>query len=128
MRVPMQPATVVAELKLTENWACARRCPSGYSSRSRRLGGGKRQGAGADRAVVPLMLFIMATILMIQLAELSAAVPGIRGRAAGADRRRRGAVAKPCAARFRRHPRRAGAVGILIRNSVILIVQIEESG
>ena len=71
------------------------------------------------------MLFIMATILMIQLQNFQPAVPGVRGGAAG--------VIGVSAALLLSHKPMGfvailgilALIGILIRNSVILIIQIE---
>ena len=92
----------------------------------RRLRGGKRQEPVADIvAVVPLMLFVMATVLMIRAAELPSPVPGVCGRAACRDRRRHGLLPSGAPLGFVAILGVLALIGILVRNSVILIVQIE---
>ena len=71
------------------------------------------------------MLFIMATILMVQLQSF-AAVPGGGGGAARADRRGGGDAAQRAPMGFVAILGVLALVGILIRNSVILVVQIED--
>jgi multidrug efflux pump subunit AcrB len=125
VRGPVQPATVVAELKPgIEGLRAA--LPIGYSIAT---GGaveesGKAQGPIA--AVAPLMLFIMATILMIQLqsfqrlflvfAVAPLALIGVVT-ALVPSRAPLGFVAILGV---------LALIGILIRNSVILIIQIED--
>ena len=87
----------------------AEQLPAGYSVA---LGGAVEESAKSQapiEAVVPLMLFIMATILMIQLQSFQRLVPGVRGRTACLDRRGLGFAAERSASRIRRHPGRAGA-------------------
>ena len=75
----------------------------------------------------PLMLFLMVTILMVQLHELPAAVPGAADGAAGAHRRGRGAAARRGAPMgFVAILGVISLIGMVIRNSVILIDQIDE--
>jgi multidrug efflux pump subunit AcrB len=125
VRGPVQPATAVAELK-PKMQALRATLPIGYSIVA---GGaveesGKAQGPIA--AVAPLMLFIMATILMIQLQSfqrlfLVFAVAPL-------------ALIGVVAALLPSHAPLGfvailgvlALIGILIRNSVILIIQIED--
>ena len=101
--------------------------PAGYDVE---VGGAVEESAKAQgpiAAVAPLMLFIMATILMIQLQVLPATVSGLRRRAARADRRGRSRLLPSNAPMgFVAILGVLALIGILIRNSVILIVQIED--
>ena len=120
----MQPNTVVEQLA-PQVADFAKRLPGGYSVA---VGGSVEESAksqGPIKAVIPLMLFVMATILMIQLQSFSRlflvcavaplAVVGVvlallpSGAPLGFV-----AILGVLA-----------LIGILIRNSVILIVQIE---
>ena len=95
----VQPKTIVDQLS-AQVAEFAKQLPAGYSVA---LGGAVEESAKSQKpiaAVVPLMLFVMATILMIQLQSFHRLFLVF-------------AVA-PLA-----------LIGILIRNSVILIVQIE---
>ncbi|MDR6670030.1 efflux RND transporter permease subunit [Rhizobium sp. 1399] len=121
---PTQPATIVAELqpKVDE---FRKGLPSGYRIVD---GGSVEESAKAQGpivAVAPLMLFIMATILMIQLQSFSRLFLVF----AVAPTALIGVVA---ALLFSNSPMGFVAIlgvlaliGILIRNSVILVVQIE---
>jgi multidrug efflux pump subunit AcrB len=125
IRGPAQPATVVQQLapKVDD---FRRTLPAGYGIE---VAGpveesGKSQGPIA--AVVPLMIFVMATILMIQLQSfqrlflvVAVAPLGLIGVVAAMlpSRAPMGFVAILGV---------LALIGILIRNSVILIVQIEE--
>ena len=64
----LQPATVV-EPAASPRWTkFAAEPAAGLLDRGRRHGRGKRQGRAArSPTVVPLMLFLMATVLMMQL-------------------------------------------------------------
>ena len=108
--------------------AFAKTLPAGYTVE---VGGAVEESAKAQgpiAAVVPLMLLVMATILMIQLQSFHRLFLVVAVAPLGADRRGRGAC---CRAARRSASSRSWAcsrsIGILIRNSVILIVQIEES-
>ena len=125
VRGPVQPATVVAELKPKIDRLVAT-LPIGYSIAT---GGaveesGKAQGPIA--AVAPLMLFIMATILMIQLQSFQRLFLVF----AVAPLALIGVVAALLPSRaplgFVAILGVLALIGILIRNSVILIIQIEE--
>ncbi|MGO4559141.1 efflux RND transporter permease subunit [Rhizobiales bacterium 3FA27D7] len=119
------PDTVVNELKPTVD-AFIAKLPQGYSVAT---GGSVEESAksqGPIAAVVPLMLFVMATILMIQLQSfqrlfLVVAVAPL------------GLIGVVVALLSSNSPMGFVAllgvlalIGILIRNSVILIVQIED--
>jgi multidrug efflux pump len=125
IRDDVQPNTVVEQLA-PRVASFAKRLPSGYAVT---VGGAVEESAksqGPIKAVVPLMLFIMATILMIQLQSFSRlflvcavaplALVGVvlallpSGAPLGFV-----AILGVLA-----------LIGILIRNSVILIVQIEQ--
>jgi len=120
----VQPATVVQELAPAVK-AFAETLPQEYKVE---VGGAVEESAKAQdpiNAVMPLMLFVMATILMIQLQSFSrlflvfAVAPlAVIGVAAAllASRSPMGFVAILGI---------LALIGILIRNSVILIVQIE---
>ena len=110
------PATVVNELKPSLD-AFIAKLPPGYSVQTAGSVEESANSQGPIAAVVPLMLFIMATILMVQLQSfqrlfligvVAALVPS------GAPL---GFVAILGV---------LALIGILIRNSVILIVQIED--
>jgi multidrug efflux pump subunit AcrB len=122
---PTQPATIVQELSGRVD-EFKRTLPAGYRLE---IGGPVEESAksqGPIAAVVPLMLFVMATILMIQLQSfqrlfmvIAVAPLGLIGVVAAMlpSNSPMGFVALLGV---------LALVGILIRNSVILIVQIEE--
>ncbi len=125
VRGPMQPATVVTEIKPRID-ALVAKLPIGYQIVA---GGaveesGKAQGPIA--AVAPLMLFIMATILMIQLQSFQRLFLVF----AVAPLALIGVVAALLPSRaplgFVAILGVLALIGILIRNSVILIIQIED--
>lgn len=119
------PATVVAELKPTID-AFNAKLPAGYAVAT---GGTVEESAksqGPIIAVVPIMLFVMATVLMIQLQSfqrlflvVAVAPLGLIGVVAALV-----PTGQPMG--FVAVLGVLALVGILIRNSVILIVQIEE--
>ena len=122
---PTQPATIIQQLSGRVN-EFQRALPAGYRLE---IGGPVEESAKSQRpiaAVVPLMLFVMATILMIQLQSfqrlfmvIAVAPLGLIGVVAAMlpSNSPMGFVALLGV---------LALVGILIRNSVILIVQIEE--
>ena len=121
----VQPATVVNQLKAPIE-AFAAKLPAGYSVV---VGGSVEQSAKSQApivAVVPIMLFIMATILMIQLQSFHRLFLVF----AVAPLALIGVVAAllPSGAPlgFVAILGVLALIGILIRNSVILIVQIEQ--
>ncbi len=125
MRGPVQPATAVTELA-PKIAALKAQLPIGYSIVA---GGaveesGKAQGPIA--AVAPIMLFIMATILMIQLQSFQRLFLVF----AVAPLALIGVVAALLPSRaplgFVAILGVLALIGILIRNSVILIIQIED--
>jgi multidrug efflux pump subunit AcrB len=97
----VQPATVVSQMD-KDVAAFRAAMPSGYSVT---VGGTVEESANSagvrSSAVVPLMLFVMATILMMQLQSFSAAFPGDRS---GASRRSSAWWHRPC---WRAAPRSA---------------------
>ena len=104
----VQPKTVVDQLA-PQVEEFAKGLPAGYSVA---VGGAVEESAKSQapiEAVVPLMLFIMATILMIQLQSFHRLVPGVRGRAACLDRRGVGFAAERSASRIRCDSRCTGA-------------------
>ncbi|WP_395448847.1 efflux RND transporter permease subunit [Aminobacter sp. UC22_36] len=119
------PDTVVAELKPSIE-AFAAKLPDGYTVVT---GGSVEESANSQGpiiAVVPLMLFIMATVLMLQLQSfqrlflvVAVAPLGLIGVVAALL-----PTGQPLG--FVAILGVLALVGILIRNSVILIVQIEE--
>ncbi len=119
------PATVVKELKPSVD-AFIAKLPAGYAVAT---GGSVEQSAlsqGPIAAVVPLMLFIIATILMIQLQSfqrlflvVAVAPLGLIGVVAAL-------LPSGAPLGFVAILGVLALIGILIRNSVILIVQIEE--
>lgn len=119
------PDTVVNELKPTVN-AFIAKLPAGYNVVT---GGSVEESAksqGPIAAVVPLMLFVMATILMIQLQSfqrlflvVAVAPLGLIGVVVAL-------VASASPMGFVALLGVLALIGILIRNSVILIVQIED--
>ncbi|GAA2845333.1 multidrug efflux pump subunit AcrB [Aminobacter aminovorans] len=119
------PDTVVAELKPAID-AFAAKLPDGYTVVT---GGSVEESANSQGpiiAVVPLMLFIMATVLMLQLQSfqrlflvVAVAPLGLIGVVAALL-----PTGQPLG--FVAILGVLALVGILIRNSVILIVQIEE--
>ena len=122
---PTQPATIVQQLSGRVD-EFKRTLPAGYRLE---IGGPVEESAksqGPIAAVVPLMLFVMATILMIQLQSfqrlfmvIAVAPLGLIGVVAAMlpSNSPMGFVALLGV---------LALIGILIRNSVILIVQIEE--
>jgi len=121
---PTQPATIVAELQPKVD-AFRKGLPSGYHVVD---GGSVEESAKAQGpivAVAPLMLFIMATILMIQLQSFSRLFLVF----AVAPLALIGVVAALLLSNaplgFVAILGVLALIGILIRNSVILIVQIE---
>ncbi|MFE0016286.1 efflux RND transporter permease subunit [Mesorhizobium sp. NPDC059054] len=119
------PDTVVNELKPTVE-AFIAKLPAGYSVAT---GGSVEESAksqGPIAAVVPLMLFVMATILMIQLQSfqrlflvVAVAPLGLIGVVVAL-------VSSSSPMGFVALLGVLALIGILIRNSVILIVQIED--
>src|SRR6185437_603149 len=125
VRGPVQPATVVAELEPKID-ALRATLPIGYSIVA---GGSVEESAKAQGpivAVAPLMLFIMATILMIQLQSFQRLFLVF----AVAPLALIGVVAALLPSRaplgFVAILGVLALIGILIRNAVILIVQIED--
>ncbi|CAN7406421.1 efflux RND transporter permease subunit [Pararhizobium sp. LjRoot255] len=122
---PTQPATVVAQLE-KDVAAFAEKLPPGYKVAV----GGSVEESGKSQApiaaVVPLMLFIMATILMIQLQSFSRLFLVF----AVAPLALIGVVAALLSSNspmgFVAILGILALIGILIRNSVILVVQIED--
>ena len=120
-----QPATIVNELKPAVE-AFTAKLPPGYSVE---IGGSVEESAksqGPIVAVVPLMLFVMATILMIQLQSfqrlflvVAVAPLGLIGVVAAL-------LPSGAPLGFVAILGVLALIGILIRNSVILIVQIED--
>ena len=125
VRGPVQAATVVSELKPGME-ALRAALPTGYSIAT---GGAVEESAksqGPIAAVAPLMLFIMATILMIQLQSFQRLFLVF----AVAPLALIGVVAALVPAHaplgFVAILGVLALIGILIRNSVILIIQIED--
>ena len=98
----VQPATVVTRAGAAgEDF---RRGPAArIQGRGRRRGRGKRQGAGPDQRGHAADAVRHGDDPDDPVAELQPAVPGLRGGAAGAHRRGRGAAAEPFADGLRRH-------------------------
>jgi multidrug efflux pump len=122
---PTQPATIVQQLSGRVD-EFKRTLPAGYRLE---IGGPVEESAksqGPIAAVVPLMLFTMATILMIQLQSFQRLVMVIAVAPLGLI----GVVAALLPSNspmgFVAILGVLALIGILIRNSVILIVQIEE--
>ena len=122
---PTQPATIVQQLSGRVD-EFKRTLPAGYRLE---IGGPVEESAksqGPIVAVVPLMLFVMATILMIQLQDFQRLVMVIAVAPLGLI----GVVAAMLPSNspmgFIALLGVLALAGILIRNSVILIVQIEE--
>ena len=102
-----QPKTVVDQLA-PQVAEFAKGLPAGYAVA---IGGAVEESAKSQApivAVVPLMLFIMATILMISAAKFCSAVSGVRSRAARPDRRGVGFAAERGASGVRCDPWRSG--------------------
>ena len=125
MRGPVQPATAVAELQ-PKIAALQAKLPIGYAIVA---GGSVEESAKAQgpiAAVAPIMLFIMATILMIQLQSFQRLFLVF----AVAPLALIGVVAALLPSRaplgFVAILGVLALIGILIRNSVILIIQIED--
>ena len=121
----LQPATVVDQLAPAVN-AFIAKLPEGYQVQTAGAVEESAKGQGPIAAIVPVMLFVMATLLMIQLQSfqrlflvVAVAPLGLIGVVAALlpSRAPLGFVAILGV---------LALIGILIRNSVILIVQIEE--
>ncbi|TIV85532.1 MAG: efflux RND transporter permease subunit, partial [Mesorhizobium sp.] len=119
------PATVVNELKPSVD-AFIAKLPPGYSVETAGSVEESAKSQGPIAAVVPLMLFIMATILMVQLQSfqrlflvVAVAPLGLIGVVAAL-------VPSGAPLGFVAILGVLALIGILIRNSVILIVQIED--
>ncbi|WP_192249894.1 efflux RND transporter permease subunit [Mesorhizobium caraganae] len=119
------PATVVNELKPSVD-AFIAKLPPGYSVATAGSVEESAKSQGPIAAVVPLMLFVMATILMIQLQSfqrlflvVAVAPLGLIGVVAAL-------VPSGAPLGFVAILGVLALIGILIRNSVILIVQIED--
>ncbi|MBM2710915.1 efflux RND transporter permease subunit [Mesorhizobium caraganae] len=119
------PATVVNELKPSVD-AFIAKLPPGYSVATAGSVEESVKSQGPIAAVVPLMLFVMATILMIQLQSfqrlflvVAVAPLGLIGVVAAL-------VPSGAPLGFVAILGVLALIGILIRNSVILIVQIED--
>lgn len=120
----VQPATVVAQLE-KDVQGFIDQLPAGYSVATGGAVEESAKGQGPIGAVVPLMLFVMATILMIQLQSfgrlflvISVAPLGLIGVVAAL-------VPSGAPLGFVAILGVLALIGILIRNSVILVVQIE---
>ncbi len=126
----VQPATVVAQLEKQVK-EFAEQLPAGYSVATGGAVEESAKGQGPIAAVVPLMLFTMTTILMVQLQSfsrlflvISVAPLGLIGVVAAL-------LPSGAPLGFVAILGVLALIGILIRNSVILVVQIEtlrESG
>ncbi|RVB60929.1 efflux RND transporter permease subunit, partial [Mesorhizobium sp. M7A.F.Ca.CA.002.03.2.1] len=119
------PATVVNELKPSVD-AFTAKLPPGYSIATAGSVEESAKSQGPIAAVVPLMLFVMATILMVQLQSfqrlflvVAVAPLGLIGVVAAL-------VPSGAPLGFVAILGVLALIGILIRNSVILIVQIED--
>lgn len=119
------PATVVNELKPAVD-AFIAKLPPGYSVETAGSVEESAKSQGPIAAVVPLMLFVMATILMVQLQSfqrlflvVAVAPLGLIGVVAAL-------VPSGAPLGFVAILGVLALIGILIRNSVILIVQIED--
>ncbi len=120
----VQPATVAAELeKEIESFKDA--LPAGYSVATGGAVEESAKGQGPIIAVVPLMLFVMATILMIQLQSFSRLVLVISVAPLGLIGVVAALVPSGAPLGFVAILGVLALIGILIRNSVILVVQIE---
>ena len=121
----VQPKTVVDQLapKVAEFTKAAAR---GIFGGDGRCGRRERQEPSSDRGGRSSDALHHGDNPDGAVAELSPAVPGVRRRAARGDRRRHGPAAERSASGFVAILGVLALIGILIRNSVILIVQIEE--
>jgi multidrug efflux pump subunit AcrB len=126
IRDAVQPATVVEKLK-PQIAAFVAKLPAGFSVATGGSVEESTKGQAPILAVVPLMLFIMATILMVQLQSFQRLFLVF----AVAPLALIGVVAALLPSRaplgFVAILGVLALIGILIRNSVILIVQIEQS-
>ena len=119
------PDTVVNELKPTVN-AFIAELPAGYNVVT---GGSVEESAksqGPIAAVVPLMLFVMATILMIQLQSFQRSFLVVAVAPLGLIGVVVALLSSNSPMGFVALLGVLALIGILIRNSVILIVQIED--
>ncbi|AMJ59399.1 efflux RND transporter permease subunit [Bosea sp. PAMC 26642] len=120
-----QPATIVQQLE-PKVQAFIRALPAGYAAAVAGPVEESAKSQGPIAAVVPLMLFLMATILMVQMQSFSrlflvvAAAPlGLIGVVAAM-------LPSGAPMGFVAILGVLALIGILIRNSVILVVQIED--
>ena len=89
----IEAATVVRAARLEPLRHSGQSCRPGYDVVARRHGRGQRQGARpASSPSLPLMLFVMITILMVQLQSFQRLFLVLADGAAGAHRGRRGAA------------------------------------
>ncbi|MBR0667852.1 efflux RND transporter permease subunit [Roseomonas hellenica] len=119
-----QPATVVAGLQREVD--AFGRLPPGYQVQ---LGGAVEEsgkGQAPIAAVVPVMLFVMATILMIQLQSFSRLVLVVAVAPLGLIGVVAALLPSQAPLGFVAILGVLALIGILIRNSVILVVQIDE--
>jgi multidrug efflux pump subunit AcrB len=121
----VQPATIVKELQPAVD-AFVGRLPAGYRLQIAGAVEESAKGQGPIAAIVPVMLLVMATILMVQLQSFSRLVLVVAVAPLGLI----GVVAAllPSGAPlgFVAILGVLALIGILIRNSVILIVQIDD--
>ena len=121
----IQPATVVNELA-GKIGAFTKTLPPGYSVA---IGGAVEEsgkGQGPINAVVPLMLFVMATLLMIQLQSFSRLFLVFAVAPLALIGVVMALLSSGAPMGFVAILGVLALIGILIRNSVILVVQIEE--
>jgi multidrug efflux pump subunit AcrB len=119
------PDTVVKELKPSVD-AFAAKLPEGYSLATAGSVEESGKSQGPIAAVVPLMLFIMATILMIQLQSFQRLFLVVAVAPLGLVGVVIGLLASHSAMGFVAILGILALIGILIRNSVILVMQIED--
>lgn len=121
----LQPATVVAGLQ-REVSAFSSRLPAGYEVQ---LGGAVEESAKGQApiaAIVPVMLFVMATILMVQLQSFNRLVLVVAVAPLGLIGVVAALLPSQAPLGFVAILGVLALIGILIRNSVILVVQIDE--
>ena len=121
-----QPATIVTALQPGID-AFAKALPEGYTLQTGGAVEESAKGQGPIAAVVPVMLLAMAVLLMMQLQSFGRVLLVFAVAPLGTDRRGAGAAAVR-ASRWGSSPSSGilALIGIIIRNAVILVSQIEE--
>ncbi len=120
-----QPATIVTQLQPAID-AFTARLPAGYGLQIAGAVEESGKGQGPIAAIVPVMLFVMATILMLQLQSFSRLVLVVAVAPLGLIGVVAALLPSGSPMGFVAILGVLALIGILIRNSVILVVQIDD--